>query len=140
MKKIENVNSERIMKRIESMNYYDESDFIRDLESYYHAATNGTLLYNVANVSNNGMSRTIKISYLKKSESSNRYFVYNFWSMLKCLGFRMSRKYESAVCFSGCGMDMVFDTHYRICSCMQTLGMIDEEEFRVISQTSVNRF
>lgn len=140
MKKIKEVRSERIMKRIESMNYYGESDFIRDLESYYHAATNGTLLYNVAKVSSNGTSRTIKINYLEKSESSNRYFVYNFWSMLKCLGFRMSRKYESAVCVSGCGMDMVFDTHYRICSCMQTLGMIDEEEFRVISQTSVNRF
>lgn len=140
MKKIKEVSNERISKRIKSLNYYDESDFIRDLNSYYHAAMNGTLIYSVASVSSDGLSRTIKINYLERAENSKRFYLYNFWSLLKCLGFRMSRKYESAVCVSGCGMDMVFDPHYRICSCMQTLGMIDEEEFRVISQTSVNRF
>ncbi len=140
MKKIKEVSNERISKRIKSLNYYNESDFIRDFNSYYHAAMNGTLIYSVASVSSDGLSRTIKINYLERAENSKRFYLYNFWGLLKCLGFRMSRKYESAVCVSGCGMDMVFDTHYRICSCMQTLGMIDEEEFRVISQTSVNRF
>lgn len=139
MKKIKEVSNERISKRIKSLNYYDESDFIRDLNSYYHAAMNGTLIYSVASVSSDGLSRTIKINYLERAENSKRFYLYNFWSLLKCLGFRMSKKYESAVCVSGGNSDMVFYTHSDICSCMKMLGMINEEEYRAVSQINLNR-
>ena len=122
-------------KKINSMSYFDIDDFIRNAQRYVKASKENRIFCVIKSVSSTGMSRVMQ--FAECSKGKERYNFLNFWALFKALGYTETDK---GFRISGCGMDMVFATHYDIILKLCHLGFISDSECRVLSQNTPSCF
>jgi len=100
-------------KSISFDSYQDTEWFIESLKRYCNAAKERRLICNIESVSKSGMSRNMRFVELQKNKTTKNYDMLNFWGLFAALKYT---KVSNSDCFriQGCGMDMVFATHYEI--------------------------
>ena len=112
----------------------DKEALIRNASAYINASKNGSLCCIVKSVSKSGMSRKllfVSIDATIESKCTPYYYGYLF----ELLGYKSSRNYsDSCITVRGCGMDMVFHTHYKVINQLCEFGFITEKECKVLSQ------
>ena len=96
---------------------------------YIKACKENRLMCNITHVSASGMTRHMK--FFEMNKSNKQYHVYNFWYLFNALGYKSKR--DSFV-VGGCGMDMVFATHYNIIHKLHNLGYISKQQCAVLAQ------
>ena len=136
MKKIEiiikNVNSDKeLMGRINKESYSDVNYFVAHANRYIKAIKEGRVINSIGSVSKSGMSRTLK--FLECSKNGKGYSYYNFYLLFKLFGFAQVNDSDYFRVY-GCGMDMIFDTNYRIIHKLHELGFIDKKQCDVLCQ------
>jgi len=126
-----------VSKFNKTQSYYplDTQTFNDHAERYIKACREYGLICNIESVSRSGMSRTLCFYQMSKGKDHNgkpRYYVSQFWTLFKILGFRESKGGNFVI--SGCGMDMVFATNYDIVHKLYNLGFIGSKECDVLAQ------
>ena len=109
---------------------YEFDSFVNDCKRYISATKQNRLICTINHVSQSGMTRHMKFVEMKKA-SRNHFNIRNFYQMLDVFGFRF--KNDSMV-VNGCGMDMVFSTHYNIIRDIKRLGIITLNTCIVLEQ------
>ena len=139
MKKIEKIKLEIAKEYTNQINKhicYSIESFYQDCYRYKKACKEGTIICNIASVSKSGMSRTIKFLNCEKNKSYKKEIVFNycsFYSFFCVLGFQQIKR-SNYFKINGCGMDMIFDTNYRIIKSLQKLGICTKEESEILCQ------
>ena len=112
----------------------DKEAIKRGAEAYINASRTGALCCVAKSVSKSGMSR--KLLFFSVDQSSEGHCSpYYYGYFLELLGYKASRNYcDSCITVSGCGMDMVFYTHYRVINMLCDFGFITEAERNVLRQ------
>lgn len=131
MKTTEIIIPEEIAKNIAKLNYYDEKQFIQDAKTYIKAIKERRMLCVIKSVSASGMSRILKFNSCEVGKNGANYRQYS--CLFIALGFS-EVKNKDAFRVHGCGMDMVFDTNYRIIHMLKRIGLIDDQECRELAQ------
>ncbi len=130
---IKNIEADKdIQRNIKSISHFTNQDFHRHASRYLNAIIQGRMCCVINSVSKSGMSRTLKFMECDGSKKDGfRY--YNFYAFFVAMGFT---KVKDSDYFRvrGCGMDMVFDTNYRIIHKLHKLGFITEGECRELAQ------
>jgi len=108
-----------------------KESFIDNVYRYIKATKQNRLICNIDTVSRSGMSRTMKFVEMNKNG-----YLLNYYDMLKVLGFNFKDDYMK---ISGCGMDMVFATHYNIINDFKRLGFITKKTCSVLEQKTPNK-
>ena len=116
----------------------DYDSFITRCKSYISATKQGRLMCNIEKVSASGMSRTMRFFELAKYTDRNEYCQLNFWTLFKVLGYRQARNSDGFL-INGCGMDMVFATHYNVIHDMQRLGFITRKTCDTLAQKTPHK-
>lgn len=120
-----------LIKAINKAKHYDVEQFITDGLAYIKAIKDGRMLCIIKSVASSGMSRVLVFHSCKKM--GNRYVYRGHDMLFEMLGFKMNSKRTGYV-INGCGMDMVFNTNYRIIHKLERLGFIDKEECAKLAQ------
>jgi len=107
-----------------------KESFTDNVYRYIKATKQNRLICNIDTVSRSGMSRTMKFVEMNKNG-----YLLNYYDMLKVLGFNFKDDYMK---ISGCGMDMVFATHYNIINDFKRLGFITKKTCSVLEQKTPN--
>ena len=100
--------------------------FICHARRYIRASRQGRLMCHVVSVAPSGMYRKMRFFELDKPvHKGTTFHPYNFVTLLESLGYKHS-SYQGRDVFkvSGCGMDMVFMTHYNIIHQLYDLGFL----------------
>ena len=132
------------MKLLEKMNKgrssctYDVENLINDGKDFIEATRRGTLLCVIKSVSASGMSRVMNFNSCYKMKSG-RYYYRQYWVLFKALGYNESRN-GNGFTIGGCGMNMVFHTHYTIIHGLHSLGFIDKKECDKLAQQTPTTF
>lgn len=121
--------NKEIMKKINSMKYFDIEDFYNNAFRYKKAIKEGRMFCLIHSVSKTGMSRTL--SYHECAKSKERYFFYNFYSLFTALGYT---RIDESFRVYGCGMDMNFHTNYTNIHILYRLGFMTKKECNNLSQ------
>jgi hypothetical protein len=124
--------SKELQKSFKKLSHWSNEDFKRNAERYIKAIKDGRMCCIIPPVSASGMSRNIK--YMECAKGKKRYYFYNFYALFVALGFEKSRSNNDAFIIHGCGMDMNFDTNYRIIHRLHRLGFITKKECDVLCQ------
>lgn len=141
MTKIERVtkkiNKDKVLSKIVSNNYDGRTeDFIKDGIDYVKAIKDGRMINSIASVSSSGDSRHIK--FLSCEKGDKNYYQHSYYSnynmFFESLDFTPSRKHDGYFNINGFGMDMIFDTNYRIIHSLKRLGFITDAQCRVLAQ------
>lgn len=110
--------------------------FLEDMERYLLATKEGRLLCIIHSVSSSGMSRTMSFHECAKYDeplSDGRKFTYQaFRSLFKALGHREAKREGFVI--GGCGMDMIFSTHYNVINVAKHAGIITKAECSQLEQ------
>ena len=131
---LQNINADKqLCKAIGPHTYYDANDFYNAAVRYVKATKDRRMCCSIASVSYSGMSRTMRFVELSKSRGKG-YQVLNFWMLFKCLGFTPARSNDGYFSISGCGMDMVFNTHYEIVRELYRLGFLTKAQCQDLEQ------
>ena len=109
---------------------YDFDNLVNDCKRYVSATKQSRLICTINHVSQSGMTRHMKFVEMKKA-SGNHFNIRNFYQMLDVFGFRFK---EDSMVVNGCGMDMVFHTHYSIIRDIKRLGIITAKTCNVLEQ------
>ena len=118
----------------------DKAAIKRGAESYINDSRIGSLCCVVKSVSKNGMSRKLLFFSVNQNIECNC-MPYYYGYFLELLGYKASRNYsDSSITVKGCGMDMVFDTNYRVISKLCDFGFITEAERDVLRQKTPHTF
>lgn len=133
--KLELINSNNakyktLVKKL-AVNRLSIDEFINSGYRYINATRDGRLLCIIYNESASGMSRTMGFFECSKG-SDNKYRYMNFWSLFKALGYKDAK--NNGFVIKGCGMNMVFATHYDIIHNLFNLGFIDKTECDLLAQ------
>ena len=131
------------MKLLEKMNKgrhhsYDVENLINDGKDFIEATRRGTLMCVIKSVSASGMSRVMNFNSCYKMKSG-RYYYRQYWGLFKALGYTESRN-GNGFTIGGCGMNMVFHTHYTINHRLHSLGFIDRKECDELAQQTPTTF
>ena len=112
----------------------DKEALIRNAYAYINASKNESLCCVVKSVSKSGMRRKLLfVSIDPTIESKCMPYYYDY--LFELLGYKRSRNYsDSSITVRGCGMDMIFATHYRVIHTLFDFGFITEKECTVLSQ------
>lgn len=108
-----------------------KESFADNVYRYIKATKQNRLICNIDTVSKSGMSRTMKFVEMNKNG-----YLLNYYDMLKVLGFNFKDDYMK---ISGCGMDMVFATHYNIINDFKRLGFITKKTCSILEQKTPNK-
>ena len=114
------------------------NDMILDnLNCYIKAIRDGRMCCVIDKVSKSGMSRTLKFMECNGNPKDG-YRYYNFYTVFNMMGFT---KVNNSDYFrvNGGGMDMVFDTNYRIIHRLHRLGFIDKKECDKLAQLTPSK-
>ena len=112
----------------------DKEAIKRGAEAYINASRTGSLCCVVKSVSKSGMSRKLLFFSVDQSSEGNC-SPYYYGYFLELLGYKASRNNsDSCITVNGCGMDMVFYTHYRVINTLYDFGFITESERNVLRQ------
>jgi hypothetical protein len=107
-------------------------EFLKDADRYVKAIKERRMCCIIGSVSSSGMSRTMRfISCEKVSKTGYAYM--NYYSLFVMAGYT-APKHSSYFRVSGCGMDMVFATHYDITSFLRNMGVISEKDCNWLRQ------
>jgi hypothetical protein len=136
MKKLEKIEAnirkdKKLLKRIESIDYYSVNLFVADSIRYMRAIREGRMINTIQSVSKSGMSRTIK--FIECSRDKNRYSYMQFWSFFSALGYSEVKR-TGYFRITGCGMDMIFHTNYNNIHRLHRLGFISQKECNYLAQ------
>jgi len=107
--------------------------FEQDAKRYVKAIRERRVACIIESVSRSGMSRNLKFIEGRKGGFPT------FWSFFKALQFSEARN-SDAFTVHGCGMDMVFDTNYRICHRLHRFGVITKKTCDKVAQETPVRF
>lgn len=125
--------TESIIKNLKKVNFYNEEDFLKDAAAYINAIKENRMINVIGNVSASGMSRTLKFTSCEKNERTGEFYQRNYFALFKALGYTPVKN-SSYFRVYGCGMDMVFATHYDILYDFKRIGLISEEECDKLAQ------
>ena len=126
--------SAEITKNIsKKLNFYSEEAFINDAEAYIFAIKQNRMINVIGSVSASGMSRTLKFTSCEKNKNTDGYFQRSYFSLFRALGFTPVKQ-SDYFRVSGCGMDMIFATHYDIIHQLTQIGLINDEECQKLCQ------
>jgi hypothetical protein len=123
---------EELLKNILGLKYYDLEQFEKDVNSYVAAIRQRRMLCRIHSVSASGMSRTISFHSCEIGKDGNGWYR-QYWSFFKAMGFTALRD-KDYFRINGCGMDMVFDTNYRIIHNLGRLGYLDKKDVDDLAQ------
>ena len=107
---------------------------LRDALRYVNAIKQNRIICVIDSVSQSGTSRTMKFYECVRAKGikPTRYNYRNFYSFFKELGYTPVKNNDTFR-IVGCGMDMVFDTHYNILYSIKKLGIITQKTFNELS-------
>ncbi len=117
--------------------YFDESDFEKSAKRYIDASKRESLLCIIDSVSKSGMSRTLKFIEAKPNKGKMNFL--NFYGLFNAMGFCKVKDSDSFRVY-GCGMDMVFHTHYTIIRTLKGLGFITKTTADSLAQVRISTF
>lgn len=126
-----------ITKNLKKINFYNEEDFLKDATAYINAIRENRMINVIGSVSASGMSRTLKFTSCEKNEINGQFYQRNYFTLFKALGYTPVKN-SSYFRVHGCGMDMVFATHYDIIHDFKNIGLISEEECSKLAQRTPN--
>ncbi len=144
MKKIDQISAnvqadKEIMKRVNANTYTSIDSFIEQAKRYISATKEGRMLCIIESVSSSGMSRKLRFLSVEQNKTGKKRYNYcNFWSLFKHLGYSEARNDRQNFTIHGCGMDMVFNTHYNIIHKLHRLGFINRKECDKLAQDKPN--
>lgn len=107
--------------------------FTRNAERYIKASRQERIICRIESVSKSGMSRKLAFFELAKMHKSPRHTLLNFYSLFTMLGHRKVKDSDSFR-IDGCGMDMVFHTHYTNIHQLHSLGFLTKGERDKLAQ------
>lgn len=107
-------------------------EFLKDVDRYIKAIKERRMCCIIDSVSASGTSRTMRFLSCEKV-SKNGYAYMNYYSIFVMAGYT-APKHSSYFRVTGCGMDMVFATHYDIISFFRSMGVISEKDWKWLSQ------
>ena len=130
----------KLLEKINKGRYcsYDVENLIDNGKDFIEATKNGTLMCIINSVSASGMSRVMNFYSCEKTKSGS-YFYRQYWGLCKALGYTVSRN-GNGFTIRGCGMNMVFHTHYTIIHELHRLGFIDRKECDKLAQQTPTIF
>jgi len=112
------------------------------LTEFCKATAEGRMFCIIHSVSSSGMTRNMSFYETAKLNhpmiDGRKYCQLNFWSLFKALGYREAKGDGFAI--GGCGMDMVFATHYNIIHSAARFGIITKEQCAKLSQMTPPHF
>jgi hypothetical protein len=132
-------NSKSIQAQLRKINYAPSAEDLYDHgQRFVKATKEGRMMCVIHSVSQSGMSRTMSFHECGKGRKIHGYF--NFWALFKALGYREARNNRDAFIIGGCGMDMVFATHYNIINSLCQLGFISKAQCSNLEQMTPTAF
>jgi hypothetical protein len=111
------------------------------LAEFCKATAEGRMFCIIHSVSSSGMTRNMSFcetAKLQTPHNEKKYCQLNFWSLFKALGYREAKGDGFAI--GGCGMDMVFATHYNIIHSAARFGLITKKQCAKLSQMTPPHF
>lgn len=122
--------------------YPIEIDTIKcSIDRYIKASKEHRIICNIESVSSSGMSRVIKFLEIShgspRDERGKQYGLLTFWALFTALGYRQAGRDGFRV--HGCGMDMVFATHYDIIWRFHHAGFIDRKTCDKLAQKTPHK-
>ena len=113
------------------------------LAEFCKATAEGRLFCVIHSVSSSGMSRNMSFhetaKYGKKMNDGRQYGQFNFWALFSALGYQVVKD-SDAFRIGGCGMNMVFNTHYNVIHSAHGFGLITKEQCSKLSQMTPSYF
>jgi len=131
--------TDEIIKKISKEKYYLTDDFIRDAKCYIQAIKEGRMICNIKSISRSGMSRNMKfvsMEQFKGRGDRDVFYLREYGGLFDMLGYTESRSKDSYFLISGCGMNMVFATNYRIINSLFRMGFMDKSTCDVLAQNT----
>jgi len=126
--------TKELEKAIGKLPYYSLEQFELDAIAYISAIRERRMCCIIDSVAKSGMSRTLKFASCEGSTNRNQWYWYRQYTCLfLVLGFS-EVKHSGYFRIHGCGMDMVFDTNYRIIHKLKQLELITPSEFEKLAQ------
>jgi hypothetical protein len=119
---------------LKKLSHYDMEQFNKDAQAYISATRDNRMFCIIDSVSRSGMSRKL---HFHSYEHTGYYR--NYFALFVAMGYSKPKN-GNAFTVSGCGMDMVFATHYDIISGLKNMGIITPEEFNTLSQKTPTTF
>jgi len=116
-----------IFKEAGSTQEEDIQHFINSAKRYIAASRQHRIMASIGSVSKSGMSRTIRFTELGKSKYDGQHYIMTFCSLFNELGYR-EIKDSGYFRITGCGMGMVFHTHYQIIHQLHSLGFMTKPQ------------
>lgn len=108
-------------------NFYGETEqekineFIDTAKRYIKAVEERRLVTTIGKVAPSGLSRTVKFIEVQKNVGT-----LNFYVFFKTLGFEQVKN-SNYFRVHGCGMNMIFDTHYKIVMKLKNSNIIKDK-------------
>lgn len=103
-----------------------KEEFISDCRRYVKACKDRRLIASIPHVSKSGMTRHIKIIELTKRKNRDGFYILHFRPMFLAFGSKFAKDGDSLI-IKGCGMDMLFHTHYTTIHNIAWLGIISKK-------------
>ena len=111
------------------------------LQEFCKATKEGRMVCVIHSVSSSGMSRNMSFHETARMGRTDRngrkYRQLNFWAMFKALGYTEAKE---GFRIGGCGMDMVFATHYNVIHSAASFGLITGAQCSTLAQMTPTRF
>ena len=126
--------TKEISTRIEKMGYYSADKFISDAKAYTKACKDGRLFCIIDRVSPDGMRRDMRFKSFEPSNGKKSGNYRQYCAFFEALGYKESRRNDFNISVSGCGMDMVFATHYHVIRYIKKCGIITESVCNKLEQ------
>jgi hypothetical protein len=124
--------TKELQKNIDTLEYYSLDQFEQDARAYIAAIKQRRMLCRIHSVSASGMSRTISFHSCEIGKDGNGWYR-QYWCFFKAMGFTALRD-KDYFRINGGGMDMVFDTNYRIIHNLGRLGYLDKKDVDDLAQ------
>lgn len=95
-------------------------------ERFLKALKERRILAVIKSVSSTGMSRQVAFREISTTAEGNTHIL-QFDYFLNCLGYPYGK--QGGIIVRGCGMDMIFNTLYNVCSTLKEAGFNVPEDF-----------
>jgi hypothetical protein len=109
------------------------------IKRYIKASKEGRIICKIESVSSSGMSRVLKFLEMAKNSTSNEFSLMQFWTLFRAMGETPAGKYNDGFRVNGCGMDMVFHTHYCMINAFYRAGFIDAKTCDKLAQKTPHK-
>ena len=138
---VEKLNADaEIVKHCKKDEYATPEHLAEDLHRFVEATKEGRLLCSIQSVSKSGMSRVLQFlemaRYSQPLNDGRKYHLFTFYRLFRALGYTAV---NDGFRVNGCGMDMVFATHYNIIHDAFRFGVITKAQCYKLAQMTPNR-